>query len=58
MNTLFYGTLFVLFKQNKFIPTLENITLVFGTSIGLDSILTFSLFWYLKKKKLLTPPSV
>lgn len=58
INTLFYGTLFVLFKQNKFIPTLENITLVFGTSIGLDSILTFSLFWYLKKKKLLTPPSV
>jgi Na+-driven multidrug efflux pump len=51
VNSLFYGTLFILFQLNLFHPTLEKIAIMFGTGMALDSIITFLLFTILLRRK-------
>ncbi|OQC45366.1 MAG: multidrug efflux protein [Bacteroidetes bacterium ADurb.Bin028] len=53
INSLFYGTLFILFKLGIFTPTLNKIAIMFGAGMALDSLLTFIMFWYLKRNNLL-----
>lgn len=53
INIFFYGTLFILFKNGIYKPSLNLISLMFAIGIGLDSILSFFIFlWMLKKEKL------
>jgi Na+-driven multidrug efflux pump len=51
VNTLFYGTMFVLYKLSIFQPTLIGIALMFGTGMALDSVITFIMYGVLVKKK-------
>lgn len=41
INTLFYGSAYILYSMQFFTVTLANILLIFGLSLVLDSILTF-----------------
>ena len=50
VNLLFYGSIFVLFKMGIFIPTLDRIVIMFGISMTLDAIITFTMYIYLSKK--------
>ncbi len=53
INTLFYGTLFILYKAGIYKPTLNLIALMFGAGIAFDSALTYVMFvWMLKKHKI------
>ncbi len=53
INTLFYGTLFVLYKFGIYKPTLNLIALMFAAGIGFDALLTFGIYgWMLKKRKI------
>ena len=53
INTLFYGTLFALYKFGIYKPTLKLIALMFAAGIGLDALLTFAIYgWMLKKRKI------
>lgn len=53
INTIFYGTTFVLFQVGVFTPTLTLIALMFAIGTALDSILTMGMFvWMLKKDKI------
>ncbi len=54
INVLFYGVIFILFKIGLFIPTLDKIVIVFGTSMALDAVITFAMYFYLGKKNRLT----
>ena len=51
INSLFYGSIFILFQIGFFIPTLDKIAIMFGTSIALDALITFAMYFYLVKKK-------
>jgi hypothetical protein len=54
INTLFYGTLFILYVTGLYVPTLELIALMFAAGIAFDSLLTYGMFyWMLKKKNIL-----
>lgn len=51
INTVFYGTAFVLYQNGVFEPSLTLIALMFATGTALDSILTMGMyFWMLKRK--------
>ena len=50
INTLFYGTLFILFILDIYQPTLTLIALMFAIGIGLDSILTYGMYYWMLKK--------
>jgi hypothetical protein len=53
INIIFYGILFVLYKEGIYKPTLHLIVLMFAGGIGFDAILTFGMFiWMLRKKKI------
>ncbi|MBW1615462.1 MAG: multidrug transporter [Deltaproteobacteria bacterium] len=53
INTLFYGTLFILYRAGIYKPTLSLIALMFGAGIAFDSALTYVMFiWMLKKRKI------
>ncbi|MCU4706905.1 hypothetical protein [Mycoplasma sp. CSL7503-lung] len=53
VNITFFGIMFILYKTNVWIPSLESITLMFGGGIAVDSLLTFGMFyWFLKKRKM------
>lgn len=53
VNTLFYGSLFILYTNGLYNPTLELIVLMFGFGIAFDSILTYFMFaWMLKKRSI------
>lgn len=54
VNTLFYGTLFVLFKMGIYQPTLVLIAVMFAAGIAVDSILTFVMYFVLNKKGKIT----
>ncbi|MGL6115833.1 MAG: MATE family Na+-driven efflux transporter [Cetobacterium sp.] len=41
INIFYYGSLYLLFKFNIFIPNLINITIIFGVGMVIDSIFTF-----------------
>ncbi|QUJ66627.1 multidrug transporter [Photobacterium sp. GJ3] len=48
VNTLFYGTAFVLYQAGLFIPTLERIAMMFGLGITADAIITWLLYLALR----------
>lgn len=51
VNVLEYGTLYVLFLIHIYIPTLNRIAIMFAFGIGLDSFITFIIFYkHLKKE--------
>jgi hypothetical protein len=53
VNTLFYGTLFVLYVLGIYQPTLLLIALMFALGIAVDALLTGGIFvWMLKKNKI------
>jgi len=53
INTIFYGTLFVLYLIGIYKPTLNLIAVMFAAGIALDSLLTYIMFvWMLKKRKI------
>lgn len=53
VNTLFYGSLFILYKSGIYKPTLNLIALMFAAGIGFDALLTFGMSkWMLKKRNL------
>jgi Na+-driven multidrug efflux pump len=52
VNSLFYGTLFVLYVLGIYQPTLILIALMFALGIAVDAVLTAGIFiWMLKKQK-------
>ncbi|MFI3163822.1 MAG: multidrug transporter [Bacillota bacterium] len=53
VNTIFYGTAFVLYATGVYVPTLMSIALMFATGTAIDSILTYFIFaWMCKKEKI------
>lgn len=51
INSLFYGTLFILYVTGVYRPTLNLIALMFAAGIALDSLLTYGIFvWMLRKR--------
>ena len=53
VNTLFYGTLYILFKVGIYQPNLILIALMFALGIAIDAFITAIIFiWMLKKKKI------
>lgn len=52
VNSLFYGTLFILYVLGIYQPTLLLIALMFAIGIAVDAILTAGIFvWMLRKKE-------
>jgi Na+-driven multidrug efflux pump len=52
INILFYGTFFILYLNNIYKPTLMSITLMFGSAIAADGVVTFIMYgWYKNKVK-------
>jgi len=51
INTLFYGTLFVLYVTGVYQPTLQLIALMFAAGIAFDSLLTYGMFYWMLRKK-------
>ena len=53
INSIFYGTLFILYVSGIYVPTLELIAFMFAAGIAFDSLLTYGMFyWMLKKRKI------
>jgi Na+-driven multidrug efflux pump len=51
INTLFYGTAFILYATGIYQPTLTRIALMFAIGIAFDSLLTYGMFvWMLRKR--------
>ena len=50
INSLFYGSIFILFKMGIFTPTLNKIAIMFGIGIAFDTFITFMMYFYLIKK--------
>lgn len=49
-NTIYYGIAFILFKNEIWIPSLQNIALMFGIGIVFDSIVSLGAFIFLLTK--------
>ena len=59
INTIFYGTLFILYSVGIYKPTLGLIALMFAAGIAFDSFLTYLMFvWMLKKRKISITKSI
>jgi len=53
INSIFYGTFFILYINGIYKPTLELIALMFAGGIAFDSLLTYGMFyWMLKRRSL------
>lgn len=53
INIVFYGTAFILFKTQIFIPNLTLLALMFASGTAADSLLTMGMyFWLLKREKI------
>lgn len=53
INTVFYGTAFILYQVGVFEPSLTLIALMFASGTALDSLLTMGMYvWMLKKKNI------
>jgi Na+-driven multidrug efflux pump len=51
INSVFYGSLFVLYVAGIYQPTLMLIAIMFAAGIAFDSLLTYGMFaWMLKKR--------
>lgn len=51
VNTLFYGTAFVLYQLGWFVPTLDRVAIMFGLGIIFDALLTWGLYAMLRKQQ-------
>lgn len=51
VNTLFYGAVYILHIMNLIALNLQNILLIFGLSLILDSILTFAQYLRLRRQQ-------
>jgi hypothetical protein len=51
INSIFYGTLFVLYIIGIYKPTLELIALMFAGGIAFDSLLTYGMFYWMLKRR-------
>lgn len=51
VNSIYYGSLFILYTNNIFSPNIHEIALMFGTGILIDSIITLIMYWYLEKNE-------
>lgn len=51
INIIYYGSLYMIFKKELFIPTLTNMTIIFGIGMSIDSLFTFFQYLRLTKKK-------
>ena len=49
-NILYYGTAFVLYITNIWVPTLTGIALMFGIGMAFDGLVSFGVYKYLLKK--------
>lgn len=49
VNIFYYGSIYILFRNQIFIPSLDKIALMFGIGLALDSALTFLMFLYFKR---------
>lgn len=53
INSVFYGTLFVLYVTGVYQPTLMLIAIMFAAGIAFDSLLTYGMFiWMLRSKNI------
>ncbi len=53
INSIFYGTAFILYVTGIYQPTLTLIALMFAAGIAFDSLLTYGMFiWMLKKRNI------
>lgn len=53
INSVFYGSMYILYIYGIYKPTLMKIALMFSFGIFLDAILTFAIFlWLLKKRNI------
>lgn len=53
INSVFYGTLFVLYVAGVYQPTLMLIAIMFAAGIAFDSLLTYGMFiWMLRSKNI------
>lgn len=53
INSVFYGTLFVLYVTGVYQPTLMVIAIMFAAGIAFDSLLTYGMFiWMLRSKNI------
>jgi hypothetical protein len=53
INTVYYGTLFILYVLGVYQPTLMLIAIMFAAGIAFDSLLTYGIFiWMLKRKNI------
>ena len=50
VNSLFYGTMFVLYKLSIFQPSLMGIAVMFGAGMAIDSVITFVMYGVLVRK--------
>lgn len=50
INSLFYGSIFILFKMGIFTPTLNKIAIMFGIGIAFDTFITFMMYFSLIRK--------
>ncbi|WP_102472351.1 MATE family Na+-driven efflux transporter [Vibrio breoganii] len=51
VNTLFYGSAFVLYQFGWFVPTLDRVAIMFGLGITFDALLTWGLYAMLRKQQ-------
>ncbi len=54
VNSIYYGSLFILYKNNLFNPNIYGIAIMFATGILIDSIITLLMYWHLVKNKKLS----
>ncbi len=53
INSLFYGTLFILYITGVYQPTLMLIAIMFAAGIAFDSLLTYGIFvWMLRRRNI------
>lgn len=50
-NFIYYGTAFILYKLNIWVPSLENIALLFGFGMLFDGVVSTIAYLYLLKKE-------
>jgi hypothetical protein len=51
VNSMYYGSLFILYKNNLFSPNIYGIAIMFGIGILIDSIITMIMYYHLEKNK-------
>ena len=50
VNSVFYGSAFVLYRIGVFIPTLDRIAIMFGIGIALDAVITWVLYLVVRSR--------